>query len=491
MQLHWNHALSAWTADVHPPGTGADPAIGPAGPMGVSQLRVGEASVSTCTVTGRVSSLWFGPEPDDEERALLAAVLAEPVGGVDLSRRDGALELTVAPVADRVDLARASNLFDTVRHVELTSDANLLARTLAWAELAATLARLHLSPPPGGERLIRRARVTEALTAADQLWGRLQATRFVAADLPPALRANGVDPSLTHPLLRAVLKDLDAFVAVVGEEEPGRAIRRLVGNLVDALDRAALEGAPMGVLAGYEARLLELPVHDPFADQPRPGLPVVARAEGDTLILGDDAARLLGIASATVERLGSWHVVACREAPEGNRPPYVWVSAHGADGTLVGAAQLGGFPDALTARVAVAGEVEHYRFHDNLLRRPNDAVPFASFEAASELSRAAWVDRQAGRPAERSFALACLAWLQLGLTFRAGWAWLLADHGLVRHGLESLGRPELEAALAAVAASGDVPAPGPVSSTAPGELPAPLWALLAARDSLLPVDADA
>ena len=128
LSFEWNSRQEFWEAHADTPNTGKDPAIGPAGPAGVSMLNAGNTTVNFCLMTGRVTDVYFNDvDEGDNSAALLDTILSQEdidtmhqrMLAADLIYEDSngendiQLESYIAKigrVATRLNLVRASQL---------------------------------------------------------------------------------------------------------------------------------------------------------------------------------------------------------------------------------------------------------------------------------------------------------------------------------------------------------------------------------------------
>lgn len=467
LTLRWDGRLEVWTGHVDPPGTGPDPAIGPAGPAGVAALRAGAAIVNTCTTTGRITDVYLHDELDQEERDALALLFEDDPSEIEAQLADQdhrTFHLSARPATERRILVEVADLLDALTRVDLSQQPE--ARALAWAELAAALGEFgehHGSTAflSGNGDLL-----TEALASADRQCGSVSASDLLHFALDRARIQVLVDRLRSAQRLAPRSGGhlaIDLLEEYLGLKHLGAGSRHGGGAVVQAIPDAAEVGA------------LAVPLRV-FTIRP---------SAGETILeLSRNAAEVLRLpARASVERTASWVVLTFRgHEADDDRAPATWLRAFDAEWRLIGAGQLHGRgPDAV-AEVAVppGAQVAGWEIESNPFGRPDRTVPFGRLDHAVAISRAALVARRTGRSglAEVLFARAAISWTYLGQTFRAAWAWSLADQQSVREDLRALGWGPLDAALDAVVATGDIPAD-------PGG-PVPLWMHAADVGALAP-----
>lgn len=477
MRFTWNDDAGSWQTAVAS-GTGREPGAGPVGPAGVSLVRVGDASVSVCTMTGRVTSARVPGRPDGREQALHQLFFGR---APDLGRRPGeSFDDVARPVADRLPLARWAHRSDAVSHVDFGS--NAVAELFARLEHAAAAGEVH-SLGAGGIALVPLSDLVAALTAADEAVERVQDEEGGAWSLAHPLHEQGLGTGIR--MLLAGLRP--ALVAAHDRAETaGRPSLGFVADLVSALSSPASPGS-LGVLE--LERVDADPVAGPAAADPGTSeLPIRVVATGGPL--PRSAERELGLrGDLHVVVDGRWHELSADRAPVPERLERTWVLAIAADGAILGGGQMEGTGDRATVRLLVpdGARVESYRLDHNLARRPNPGVRWRSAGAADTASRAGWAAQQASGlgaanragAAKLIFAEAAIAWLHLGSQFRAGWAWTLADREQAADHLARLGLADLAPVLAAVAGVADLPSAD--------ELLAPaLWTVAMPTQALLP-----
>lgn len=480
----WDEALDSWVADAHTARSGSDQATGPAGPAGVYVLRRPGASLSQCTMTGRVTSLWFDEHPDDDERALLALVLdAATMQELEAVAGRRPFEIGVVPVRERVDVARLAALADTIRHVALPSGGP--AELLLHAEHAAVQTRLISE----GHPFVRPDEAAAAGAAVDEL-----AQRFGSSNLADRLPAGVVfDPAPVADLLRGIADDLHE---PDGSESPTVALLRDSARMLD--DEVLMMGAQRIAAAPVfrgppgspnPVRFPELFAVPPLTvivnpDDPSEGSAALVAAigsDGTLAPLGDLAPRQLGFAPAggRAEVDGPWCTVTVPMDPSARHPSQRWVICR-RGGVPVGAAPFTITGDhagsnVAVAHVAVSAHPDQCAFGAHPLVRAPETASGRDLESVDRLSRAAWWARRVGHPAAGEwFAHSAVAWLGLGHVFRAGWAWSMADQQVARELLAgragAAGAGEAVAALEAVVGSGDLP-----GADALALLPTPAW----------------
>lgn len=474
VEVSWDDALEAWTADATAPGSGADPASGPAGPAGVNVLRSGAATVSQCTMTGRVTSLWFDEQPSGEDSALLGLVVdAASLSQLDQPAGSDPYSLRLRPVAERIPAARLAVLDHARQHVPMEPGG--AAEFLLQAELAAVLGSVHQTDAG----FVDAEQVSAALDAADALAESARGGSLLDR-LPPTV---GFDPHRDRPVIEALADQLGDSSSV---ERPAVALLRdtahqLSGG-VTRMGGSTFQGAlavadpdtPTGGPQLFAASSLAVAASN---DEPEPGRVEVRTAIGDdgAFALGDLAPRQVGLqpAGGSLAVTGSWCTITQPLHPGARQPVSWWVTALRGD-RPVGSAPFGVDGDDAVARFAVEAPPDGVVISGHPLR-PQVTARLRDLEAADRLSRAAWWARRLEDPiAATWFARSALAWLGLGRAFRAGWAWRHADqklaHALLAQRAEGDDFTRAETALRAAATSGDVPA-GELTTA----VPAPVW----------------
>lgn len=473
MRAEWDETLDAFTADAGAPGSGSDEAEGPAGPAGVSVLRTGGASVSQCTMTGRVSSLWFEASPSDEERALVGLVL--PPGAehrLDVPRESGPLDLPIAPVADRIEVARLAILTDTEKNVPIPEGS--MADVLLRAEQAAVLKALHETNPD----FVAAEEVRAARERADSL------AEASNGALPAGVR---FDPDPVSQLLLPIAAKLTEGSAE-GEESP--AVKLLLDTAHDLknerLDMGAEAAAPVPVEELPRFRGVPVAVPELFGQPPltvigNPGdledgrvtLPSVPIGPDGSISLGALAAKQFGFSAGRMEQDGAWTTMRFPMERGARHPENHWAIGLRGD-QPVGSGPFTIVGDEAIAQFASKEQPDQIIVGGSPLIR-SSASALADLASLDRLSRAAWW-RHRTRPGEAAewFAHCSVRWLTMGRVFRAGWAWSLADKKTAAKLLAARAEgPNLTAAIAtleAVVASGDLPA-----AAMTDRIPVPAW----------------
>lgn len=445
--LEWDGRLEVWTGHVDPPGTGPDPAIGPAGPAGVAVLRAGDAVVNTCTTTGRITDVYLHDELDQEERDALALLFEDDPSEIEARLADQdhrTFHLTARPATDRRALVEVADLLDALTRVDLSQQPE--AQALALAELVAALGELGENHGSAMFLFGDGDLLTEALASADRQCGSVNASDLLRFSLDRSRVQALVDRLRSAQRLAPRSgghQAIDLLEEYLGLNHLGPGPRHGGGALIDAVRPDAAEVAALAA--------------PPSVFTIRPS------ADAMVLKLSREAANVLRLpASASVERTASWVVLTFRGQDHDDRAPATWLRAFDPERHLIGAGQLHGRGADAVAELAVppGSQVAEWEIESNPFGRPDRTVPFGRLDHAVAISRAALVARRTGRSglAEVLFARATIAWTYLGQTFRAAWAWSLADQQSVREDLRSLGWGPLDAALDAVVATGDIPA---------------------------------
>lgn len=472
----WDETLEAWVSDATAPGSGADQAAGPAGPAGVCVLRSEGATLSQCTMTGRVTSLWFEEDPTDDDRALLGLVLDEASARLlDAPAGADGFDLGILPVPARTDAALLAILADAERHVPM--DPASAGAFLLQAELAAVITRLQAA----GHVSVDAVELDRHLTAANRFADDM-GRESLRSRLPEGVQ---FDPVPVRELLRSIADDLHPPGGLDRTEMP--AVKRL-RDAAYALDRVPLDMGNLGALGHGSAEAAE-PVAFPdlFA---RPSLRVIANNDaplparvslrtpvGDdgTFSLGALAPRQVGLRplGGTLQLAGPWCTVT-QPIETAARLPMSWWVIGLRQGRPVGAAPCTTTGDDALARFTVTDPPDELVITGNPLR-VDPASHLASLGSVDRLCRAAfWARRTSDPRALQWFAHGAVAWFELGRVFRAGWAWQLADRDLVQQLLAARSSgDDLAASLAAlesVVVSGDLPSPAMLAA-----VPTPAW----------------
>jgi hypothetical protein len=465
----WDGTLEAWVADAAAPGSGSDLSVGPAGPAGVCVFRSEGAALSTDLMTGRVTSLWFEEDPSDGDRALLDLVLDEgSADRLDAPAGSPDLELGIVPVAERTDAALLAILADTERHVPLSPSS--AGAFLIQAELAAVITRLRAK----GHTAMAATEIDRCLAEADRIASNGQG-RSLVTRLPDGVQ---FDPVPVRSALRSIADTLRHPGA--SEEDESPTVKLLLDAVYD-LEQAPIKYAALGGNNGLErddVPRFRGPQPVPFPElfaapafsllrndaEPEPGKVAVrtpVKAD-NTFELGELARRQVGLlpSGGTLRLDGAWCTIRQPIDPHAKLAMSRWVIGY-RDGAPVGASPCTSSGDDARACFTVTAPPDEVAFTANPLR-VDPTAHLARLVDADRLCRAAfWARRRNDPRADTWFAHGAVAWFELGRTFRAGWAWRLADQDLVRDVLESRADGEdlaaTVASLEAVVASGDLP----------------------------------
>jgi hypothetical protein len=503
VRFTWNENAFSWEAIVQP-GDDVETGAGPVGPAGVNFVRVGDASVSMCAMTGRVTAAWLPVNPDRREAALYELVFGRTLDPTRFAHGGPPFDDPVLAVSARSELIRWAALSDTLRHIEFGSfdddsasnDARdetpraLLASLFAHLEHASALIALHGLGPAGsavatladieaqlqvaddlvtqvaagGPGVLRAARLIKTQGAQRQVRERLESLDFVVLGPAPA---PGVAGSMCREITEALLNEL----------RPS-AVGGTLGALPLLVDREALDYFPRDQVPPPATELPDLPW-----DVPVEGGRLTAAASDHLGITGDIAA---------VPGPGRFDLSMARIArPIRDEHPWVLALAEDRE-TILGGTELETSGPTATARVFVPdeGQVAWLRFDRNPFGRPNRGVRWPTYGSADTAARAGLALLQRGKAglmrsittsgaATLIFTEVAIAWLHLGSQFKAGWSWTLADpeEGL-RH-LDDLGLSRLEPAMSALRGVPCIPSRDEL-------LPAPLWTLVVDIRTLLP-----
>lgn len=485
----WDDVLEMWSADADPGGPGDDPAIGPAGPAGVVVLRSPAATVSQCTITGRVTSLWFERELGDADRQLLALFLGADDRSLDGADPDRPLDLEVLPVRDRIDVARLAGLLEA--EAAVGSGPPSAARFLWHAELAEVCAAVSRRAPA----LISPDRARHHLDSADRL----------AEDSRWQTLSDGLPPGVSFdPLPTAqVLATLDATLAEhLGSDTAGSPARRLLQHSALHLDNLPLTAGPLGAVAdpepAFRSRAAAAPapvshppvfapdlraITNPSPEEGQVALEVEVGPDGG-VELGDLAPRQVGLqgTGGRLEVHDLWATFTVPLAPDARHPLSWWAVGKlgGDDPAPIGAAPFTLVGGLAIAQFAVASaRVDRLAVVAHPLR-PSATSRLAQLDAADRLGRAAWWGHRLYVPdANTWLAHAALAWFELGRVLRAGWAWQLGGQGgqdeirrLLTERADGAGQAIAASAMTSVLVSGRVPR---VQLTE--QVPMPAWLL--------------
>lgn len=466
LTLRWDERLELWKGHADAPGSGGDPAVGPAGPAGVAVLHAGAAVINTCIATGRVTDLYLQADLEQEERDAFAVIVEDSLDEIEARVANPDREpfhLDVRPAAERQGLLRVVELLDALERIDLSTQPVALA--LGWIELAAALGDMEDRQVPAS--FLDDGLLGDALRQADRA-----SSQIAASEIPSTARSR----------VASVLAQLTAACSFA-PKSGGQVAIGLLNEFLKLRSLGAAVGRPGGaVLDRIQPNLLE-------GDEAPTVFSVRPDARRDHLELDHAAAQALRLLPKIgVAHHGPWLTLSCQDDDREDRAPAIWVRAFDERRRLVGASQLVGTTPISVADVAITpgADVVEWEFESNPFRRPKQSVPYGRLDHAAGVSRAAWIAQRAAGAnaglAEILYARSAIAWLYLGQTFRAAWAWSLADQQSVREELAAFRWGPLDAALDAVVESGDIPD----EHDPDGPTPVPLWMQAVKITSLVP-----
>lgn len=439
-ERRWGGTSANATAET--PGSGTNSVAGPPGPAGVAVLYTNSYELAVCQETGRLVSVTMDEEVDPAGADLLKA-FGEPVTDEGPDPR-----LSLKPVDDPIRrlAVAAAHLEHAATDVPLHEGS--VARLLLATERADVLAELATFrkawvPSDIVESAVGLANATAATTEVPS--GPLPYSAKVAADACEQLLGCPADELVGSPAAERLVEvhgrlrlvqatpqpsiGADASVdLVVKIARPRWSTLRLVPDeQLEVTDDGGDEGSavPCRVPAEWKRSISSVTARGPVASSGR----------------------------------ADWYRVAATmasPAPEATDAS-VWVVALDDDGNAIGGSALletetGG---AATADVAVDGVPAEFVIRDHPFTAGGWASPCGDdFFSAEHLSRVAlWSGRS------DLWAAAVFAWLDAGDVFRAAWAFGRRGDRDIRPVLNDID-PVLVPILDAVAATGDIPAPG-------------------------------
>jgi len=459
VQLIWDPAVPAgYVARASIPDSGHDTNSGPAGPAGVVVLEQDDASVSLCSMTGRVVAVRSPAAPNKAERELLSSVTSLDAAAMSAHEP---VPLGVTRSEDRATLFRLGVLEHALSRGALTL--SVLAEFLLCVELGVVRRALRGFPE-------RTRGVMAAHAAADRLAERVEAEldQLVATthDRTGLLRAiNGLIDQIdeNHHQCRSwtALVALRDGLGPAGADVPTEDRRADVEE--DLVRRTGLK------LAASEGEAVALPVFHAAFDDAGIELPEDAARRFRWRRIGT----LMPARPDRGDEAQWWNLEFERDAGAPvKQPPWITVLDRG--GVVIGAAQMGYRDERAVADIAVVGTPARITLGPHPFDVSGLVPAYAGYESADLISRIAHWAGVVGQTelSSRCFAAATLSWIDLGHLFRAAWAWTLSDQETVAQRLDSID-PDLVRALEAVVATGDIPDIG-WDDTA---TPAFLWAL--------------